>query len=121
MALSLAKRIAEREERKTKSTNSKNKVAFLALKEDIHEALLMGWSKKVIWETLVEEGKIEFSYKTFRTYVSQLIVSSQSPEQSTQTVSEIKTPKAGDNNERKPNQGIPGFTFRPTPNPEELL
>lgn len=120
MGLSLAKRIAEREN-KIKSTNSKNKVAFLALKDDIHEALLVGWSKKVIWETLVEEGKIEFSYKTFRTYISQLILLTNNTEQIAHTVSEIKTPTAGDNYESKPKQGIPGFTFRSTPNPEELL
>ncbi|MFT4059266.1 MAG: TraK family protein [Legionella sp.] len=117
----MSKRIAEREAKKITTTNSKNKVAFLALKSDIQDALSVGWSKKVIWETLFEEGKISFSYKTFRTYVSQFILLTECSEKSVHSNSEIKMPKDGDDKESKPIKGIPAFTFRPTPNPEELL
>lgn len=121
MTPSLSERIAKREEKKSTSHNSKNKVAFIALKHDIKDALLAGWCKKVIWETLVEEGRIGFSYKTFRTYVSQLISFPENEEHVVRNLSEIKIPKERENKESKPNQGIPAFTFRPTPNPEELL
>lgn len=53
-----------------KSTNArKNKVAFLAMREDISEALEKGWSVTIIWETLRDEGKFTATYNTFRLYV----------------------------------------------------
>jgi hypothetical protein len=47
----------------------KNKVEFLALREDISEALEKGWSITVIWETLRDEGSFTATYNTFRLYV----------------------------------------------------
>ena len=118
MEQSLCDRIARRESQKDKTSNSKNKVAFIALQKDIEKALATGWSMKVIWETLTEEGKISFTYKTFRTFVSRLI---RLPEERNDCVTlEIKNAKDG--TKKKSNAtGIPGFTFHPTPNPEELL
>lgn len=120
MEKSLRDRIALRESKKTNSGNSKNKVAFIALKKDIQEALDAGWSMKVIWETLLEEEKITFSYKTFRTYVTQLILyASQTKIES--VVPTSKKPKEGDVKKSNTQAGIPAFTFQPTPNLEELL
>lgn len=120
MEKSLCDRIAERESKKINSGNSKNKVAFIALKKDIQEALDAGWSMKVIWETLLEEKKISFSYKTFRTYVTQLILSSSNV--NIEPVASIsKKPKDGNVSKSNTKTGIPAFTFQPTPNPEELL
>lgn len=53
-----------------KSTNArKNKVGFLAMREDIFEALEKGWSITIIWETLRDEGSFTATYNTFRLYV----------------------------------------------------
>lgn len=53
-----------------KRTNArKNKVEFLALCEDISEALEKGWSITAIWETLRDEGCFTATYNTFRLYV----------------------------------------------------
>tara|TARA_B110000879_G_C11179553_1_gene517647 strand:- start:3376 stop:3666 length:291 start_codon:yes stop_codon:yes gene_type:complete len=72
---SLSERIAKRQLNKNDSGRSRHKVTFMAHKNDIDEALLAGWSMKLIWETLKEEEKISFSYKTFRTYVLKFISS----------------------------------------------
>ena len=70
MSYSLSERIAQSQ---VKKGNTKNKVVFLALRQDIAEALDAGWPMKIIWDTLTEEGEISFSYKTFRAYVAQFI------------------------------------------------
>ena len=70
MAKKLSERIAERTERKTPSRHGKNRAAFLALRDDVKEAIDDGWPIKEIWDTLCEEGKVSFSYETFRTYAN---------------------------------------------------
>ncbi len=110
MEKSLCDRLTKRE--LTKGT--RNKVAFLALRHDIHEAIKAGWAIKTIWEILCEEGKISFSYKTFRVCVSRLILdeSSNQKQRAGTSRSTIKC---------KPSTAIPTFTFQPKPKPEELL
>ncbi|WP_115705381.1 TraK family protein [Legionella sainthelensi] len=48
---------------------TKSKVEFLALREEISEALEKGWSLTAIWETLHDEGSFTATYNTFRLYV----------------------------------------------------
>jgi hypothetical protein len=74
MAKRLSARIAERTGRKTPSRSGKNRAAFLAVRDDVKEAIDDGWPVKEIWETLYEEGKVSFSYEAFRTYVNRLIL-----------------------------------------------
>ena len=71
MNKSLSERIADHESKKMVGT--KNKVIFLALRQDIAEALEKGWPLIAIWETLHAEGKITFTYNTFRLYVSKFL------------------------------------------------
>lgn len=52
-----------------RTINRKNKVEFLALREDISEALEKGWSLTAIWDTLHDEGSFTATYNTFRLYV----------------------------------------------------
>lgn len=73
MAKSLSMRIAERMSKKAASVGGQNRAAFLALKPDIEEALGDRWPVKSIWETLYAEGKIRFSYQSFRKYANTLI------------------------------------------------
>ena len=65
MGNSLSQRIAAKQMLRKASAKSVNKAAFLALKNDIASALADGWSIKLVWETLVEEGKSHFHIKLF--------------------------------------------------------
>lgn len=114
MGNSLSERIAAKQMERKVSDKSVNKAAFLALKKDISLALADGWSIKLVWETLVEEGKISFSYKTFCGYVARLIASEKKPSMQENTKEEKKK-KSNATNE------IKGFTYNPIPNLEELL
>lgn len=69
MKKSLTENITTSKQGQQKKNGRKNKVAFLALREDISEALEKGWSITIIWETLRDEGKFTATYNTFRLYV----------------------------------------------------
>ena len=114
MGSSLSERIAKNQSNKKSSNNSRNKVAFLALKSDIAAALLDGWSIKAIWETLSLEKSISFSYKTFCQYVLRFI---EIPHKLTMQ----ENTKEDDKEKSKAQNEIRGFTFNPKPNLEELL
>lgn len=114
----LSERVADRFTLKKTSASAQNRAAFLALREDIKQALNEGWKSKNIWETLFDEGKITFSYPTFHNYVTKLIL----------TTMAVKTPQVQDKlnpeEEKKPalkNKEIPGFTFNPVANKEDLI
>ncbi len=114
MGNSLSARIAAKQVTRKSSDKSVNKAAFLALKQDIEGALSDGWSIKLVWETLLEEGKISFSYKTFCGYVARLIVTEKKPTLQENTKDDEKA-------KSKAKTEIRGFTFNPKPNLEELL
>ncbi|HAU1304127.1 TPA: conjugal transfer protein TraK [Legionella pneumophila] len=114
MGSTLSERIAAKQMERKASDKSVNKAAFLALKQDIATALADGWSIKLVWETLVEEGKISFSYKTFCGYVARLIAAEQKPSIQENTKEDEKAKSSAKNE-------IRGFTFNPKPNLEELL
>lgn len=114
MNTSLSERIAKRQANKKGINNTKNKVTFLALKEDIIDALSDGWPMKAIWETLTEEGKVSFTYKTFRLYVAQFIRNDKKNEPQEKPKEDTKK-KSNATNE------IKSFTYNPIPNLEELL
>mgnify|MGYP000001612695 CR=1 FL=1 len=114
MRSSLSERIAKNQSNKKGTDNSKNKVAFLALKQDIASALLDGWSMKAIWETLSSEKSISFSYKTFCQYVLRFIEITHKPQTQENTREDEK------DRSKSPNE-IRSFTFNPKPNLEELL
>ncbi len=70
----LSVRIAAREVAKKPSPYAINRAAFLALRQDIKDAMADGWNVMSIWETLHEEGKVSFGYEAFRKYVNCLIL-----------------------------------------------
>ncbi|BCA95200.1 hypothetical protein TUM19329_15610 [Legionella antarctica] len=110
MKKSLSERVIQNlSEKQTGRTNAK--IEFIALQEDIREALDKGCSMKAIWETLSDEGQISFGYKAFRHYVLKLIKSVQ---ENTRDDKQSKSKPITTNE-------IKGFTFNPIPNPEELL
>lgn len=131
MQKTLSTRIAERTGLKTPTRNAKNRASFLVLRPDIEQALNDGWPVKTIWETLHEEGKITFSYQAFRGYVNRLILSSNKGENTPPSIP--SKPESEINNNTKqvlePNKTttkttpgtLPGFTYNPVPNLEELF
>ena len=62
MAKALSKRIAARMKKNDVGLKKSSRTIFLALRDEIKEALNDGWTVKVVWETLTEEGKVAFSY-----------------------------------------------------------
>ena len=117
MTKNLSARIAEKARIEKLGRGGKNRAAFLAQRVDIEQALNDGWSVKIIWETLVDEGKISFSYQAFRGYVNRLILSA--------TKTEPKIKKNSDSSDKvaeaKKQKSLSGFTFQATPKKEDLL
>jgi hypothetical protein len=74
MGKSLSERIAARAANNKPSRSGQNRGAFLALRSEVEQALDDGWPVKTIWETLHQEGKITFSYQSFRGYANRLIL-----------------------------------------------
>jgi hypothetical protein len=66
----LAEREAQRESKKGRS----NRVIFFALQAEIKEALDEGWTVVQIYRVLQAEGRVKFSYQSFRLYVNSLIL-----------------------------------------------
>jgi hypothetical protein len=69
MAKKLSERIAERAKTKKQSRNAKNRAQFLAVRDELQEALDDNWTIKDLWETLHTEGSITFSYQAFRIHL----------------------------------------------------
>lgn len=74
MAKTLSERIADRVRQEKTSVGAQNRAAFLALRSEIAQALDDGWLMRKVWVQLQEEGKISFSYQTFRLLVKSLIL-----------------------------------------------
>ena len=109
MSQTLSERIALRELKKSTYSVSRNRSSFLAHSKEIQEALAAGCSVKSIWETLIEEGRIDFSYTSFRLYIRRLIHN-----EAPQLISNQPDKPA-------PKSSIPGFTFKPNPKTEDLF
>ena len=73
MAKSFSEHIALRVSARQPSRTGKNRASFLAVRNDVRKALDDGWPVKAIWDTLRDEGKIEFGYDAFIGYVNRLI------------------------------------------------
>ena len=73
MAKTLAERIAERINQQPQARKASGKVAFLALKDEIAQAVQSGWPVKEIWQTLHDEGRIAVGYHAFNLYVNKYI------------------------------------------------
>lgn len=58
---------------KSRPRQDKGLVAFIAVKDDITEAIEAGYALKTIWEHLHETGKIPCRYETFLKHVKKQI------------------------------------------------
>lgn len=73
-----------------KGSSGRNRVEFLRAKNDIQAALDEGWSGRMIWEQLRDEGRIRFGHSAFAKYVRTLIQGK--PALGTPRRSEAKSP-----------------------------
>lgn len=65
MDYELSKRLVDIAESGKKTNRRFNLARFLSLQSQINTAIEAGWSIKFIWETLHEDKKIDFGYRTF--------------------------------------------------------
>ena len=118
-------------QRRQQGTGIKNRSAFLALRDDIKEAMLDGWALKQIYRTLHTQQKITFSYQTFVNYANELILKPKqalktpnAPSLVKQVTQEIPEQKASLNDTetriKKPSE-LPGFIFNPIAKKEDLI
>lgn len=123
MNKSLSQRISLKMQNSRSSRNARNLAAFLALRDEIRQALDDGWPVYHIWETLHEEQKITASYTTFCGQVRRLLGKAGKP-------GSASVPVAGLRSMPAPTASRPagartslkdGFIFSSTPNDEELL
>ena len=115
----------------------RNRVAFLAVKNDVRDALEEGWPVKTIWSHMVEQQRIGFGYDTFLAYVKRHV--KRATEQSGASGSHLHPPQTLTLEARPSRQPkeestsgsthqtshapapISGFTFNAAPNREELI
>ena len=122
MGKSLSEVIAAKIAQRPASQNAKNRTAFLANMEEIRQALDDGWSRKIVWETLKEQGKISFGYQAFLRYVSRMIVPAVAPaaEKKPDQAQTVEKPLVETMAEKSELEGIKGFTWNPNPKKEDL-
>lgn len=110
--------LAERTKNKPPTKQGVNKVIFLAVKNDVKEALDAGYSAKTIWTDMVESKRVTFCYATFMNYVNKLILQPQIEKIISEENPSDSKPET--NKTTKPTTPA-GFTFNPIPNKEELI
>ena len=132
MATSYTDQLAKWVKEKKSTPRNKNLVAFLAVRADIKEALDAGYDVKTVWENMRELKRIEFGYDTFLNYVNRQVrqpqthhLSPLTEPESAQTSKDSKAKQPEEiikktSNATKPGT-LPGFTFNPVPNEEELF
>lgn len=112
----------------TRPRQDKSLVAFLAVKEDIREAIDAGYALKTIWAHMNETSKIPYRYETFLKHVHKHIKDKSGSLPSTK--GQVIVEKPSSLGASKPAQPEPkknpviksaGFSFDAKPNKEELL
>jgi hypothetical protein len=101
-----------------------NRAAFLALRDEVKQALDDGWPIKEIWETLHEEGGITFSYTVFCRYVKRHIVRAPLDLGSVAAGKKRRRepePERSNSIDKNSTTGIRGFTWNPIPNEDDLI
>ena len=106
-----------------------NRVAFLAILDDVRVQLVAGNAVKTVWKTMHEAQRISMSYEVFLHYVQRLVKHTQADQASASTSTRTGTGTAFAKNSRPdgaaPEPAAPtsmkGFTFNPTPDIKELF
>ncbi|MET0028523.1 MAG: TraK family protein [Candidatus Thiodiazotropha sp.] len=111
---SLSERIGDRARKTSSCTPHANRAIVLALRRDIQTALDDGWSVLAIYQTLQDEGKVNFSYQAFRRHVNRIFLNNvESRRGCSGTTKTAK--KSSQSTSRQ------GFSFNPNPDEEDLI
>ncbi len=103
------------EKQETISNRRKYLLSFLAVRENVAEALKEKYPMKIIWEHLFKSGKIEFHYETFRRYVKQHIREKENTHTSAPESDKV-APK-----EKASTPKPTGFNFNAKPEKKDLI
>lgn len=114
----------------TKPRRQETLAAFLAVREDVKEAIAAGYALKTIWGHMRETGRVSFRYETFLRHVRRHITNAlpERPKLPAPVKSAVQA-RGSDESKSKgtpepKKSGVPPvgrFNFDPTPNKEELL
>lgn len=133
MATTYSKVLGEWVKRRESSKRDKNLVAFLAVRDDVTEAVDAGYAVKTIWANMHENKRVHFGYDTFLNYVNRYIRrSSSAPDDAVRVAPTsllaikpvTRATQSGPMNSGqkvKIPEALPGFTFNPTPKKEDLI
>ncbi|CZG88072.1 TPA: TraK family protein [Legionella pneumophila] len=121
MKKSLIENITTSKQSPQRTNARKSKVEFLAMREDISEALEKGWLVTIIWETLSEEGSFTATYNMFRSYVLKYLSGQKSGYSPKESVA-VRTMKSVENqSSKKKDISKPSFSYNPINNIKGLL
>lgn len=114
---------------KSRPRQDKGLVAFIAVKDDIEEAMAAGYALKTIWEHLHETGKIPFRYETFLKHTKKhikakpkrpLVANTSEPAEKSKPAEKPKVAKAG-SEPRKLATQLKEFEVNPIAKKEDLI
>jgi hypothetical protein len=133
MAKTYPELLGEWVKRRESTKRDKNLVAFLAVRDDVRDAVKAGYAVKTIWANMYEEKRVTFGYDTFLNYVNRHI---RRPEKGPADNTPSRPvhqpvnapgrqgpkfePDAAGPQVKKPDVGR-GFTFNSAPRKEDLL
>ena len=131
MARTYAVTLGEWVKERMSTARDRNAVAFLAVRDDVKEALGAGFPLKTIWTHMYAQGNVPFGYDTFRNYVNRYIVRpvndgprGPSPAENSQEMpAHMKGKSVGKSSgpKVKKSDAIPGFIFNASPKKEDLI
>ncbi|MES3021659.1 MAG: TraK family protein [Pseudomonadota bacterium] len=119
--------------RRNSTRRDRNLVAFLAVRDDVEQALEAGYAITTIWGNLYERKRINFGYDTFLNYINRHIrrkvvqLAEEAPARPVPQLLNKPTPSiqnARSENSRRPIRkpgALSGFTFNAMPTKEDLI
>lgn len=133
MAKNYVSQLGEWVASKPATHKAKNLAAFIAVRDDVRDALSAGYSVKTVWAHLYESRRIAIKYDAFLGYVHRYLQKPGLQQSETSDSQQSGAAGAGAgfsgtpagpasrSQPRKLSAEMPGFKFNPIPNKDELL
>jgi hypothetical protein len=121
MAKSYSEQLEDWVEEHGSSRRDRNLVKFLAVRDDVKQALDAGYFVSTIWGNMRETGRIDFAYDTFLKYVNRIVRSPAYKRQTSATNPKRLALDADRAAKPATPQPITGFTFNPSVKKEDLI
>lgn len=124
MTKTYPERLGEWLKRRESTRRDKNIVAFLAVRDDVRDAVDAGYAIKTIWANMHEEKRVAFGYDTFLNYVNRHIRRVPKELSGITSARNMQMPvsKQGQAGPQvKAPDTIPGFIFNSEPKKEDLI